>query len=110
MVRCHNTLFTASRRERFSLAEKNKDPSLRTGLITWLSLWRDVLLVALDVEFPVVNLDQEDQIKILSEGFGSEVAFRMVGRLENTIELLDKHVNSRLALEVFMLDLPSINH
>jgi DNA polymerase III subunit delta' len=108
-LEAHKRMQISSLRERFSFVEKiTKEPgTMRTGLITWLSLWRDVLFVALEVKAPVVNLDQEEQIKLLSQSLGADNAFRMVLKLEETIGYLDSYVNPRLALEVLMLELPS---
>jgi DNA polymerase III subunit delta' len=105
----HKRMQLSSLRERFLFVEKMiKEPgSIRTGLMTWLSLWRDVLFVALEVKSPVVNLDQEEQIERLSKSMGVDKAFQMVLKLEETIGHLDSYVNPRLALEVLMLELPS---
>jgi len=105
----HKHLLSASRRERFSLAEdllKDRE-YLPEGLRIWLSLWRDVVLVSLKTSVRLVNLDLEDEIARLADQFGQEGAIQKITILEKTINSLDRNINARLALEVLMLDLPS---
>jgi len=105
----HKNLLSASRRDRFSLAEdllKDRE-YLPEGLRIWLSLWRDILLVSLKSNVPVVNLDLENEIARLADRFCQEGAVQKIAILEKTISSLDRNINPRLALEVLMLDLPA---
>jgi DNA polymerase-3 subunit delta' len=105
----HTQVFTATRRERFSLVDDlMKDREyLPEGLRIWLSLWRDVMLVSLKAKVRVVNLDLEDEITRLADQFGREGSVEKIVNLEKTITSLERNINPRLALEVLMLDLPS---
>jgi DNA polymerase-3 subunit delta' len=94
---------------RFAYAEalaKDKE-ALRGALQTWIAFWRDLLLRTAGASAPLVNVDREDQIETLASQISTEKARAMISRLEYTLELLDRNVNSRLALDVVMLDLPA---
>lgn len=101
-------LLDADRPSRFRFAEamsRDKEAA-RDLLFTWLSFWRDMLLQTACVDRPVVNLDYQEQVRALAQHYGVDEAYRACLALGRTIELLDKNINSRLALEVLMLDLP----
>ena len=73
-------LVASSRRERFAYAEelaKDKD-ALRTALLTWLSLWRDVLLASAGPELPLGNPDWDAQVRSLAEALGLDETRRRV--------------------------------
>lgn len=108
----------ASRVERFPFADKwAKDidkkartkEELRNQLLTWLSLWRDVLLVSSQASIAITNLDWQPQVDFLAHALTINQAHTIVRRLEQTLDLLNKNVNTRLALEVLMLDLPRLS-
>lgn len=121
----HARLLVSSRVERFAYAEAKtmrrrkmkatqedgqKDPikeTLMTLLSVWLSLWRDILLRGAGASAPIVNIDRIDEIEKLASGVGFGAAKSMVTAIERTIDMLNKNVNARLALEVLMLDLPA---
>ena len=109
-------LISASRVKRFAYADqltKGKDRAevkarLRGVLQIWLSFWRDVLLQASDASIPLSNPDQAEEIQNLATHLGLEVAYNMVVSLEHTMRLLDQNINLRLATEVLLLGLPSL--
>ena len=106
----HARLLRASRVERFSYAEalaKDRD-SIRGILLIWISLWRDVLLQSAGTTTPLANLDRAEEVAFLSQRVGLEAAQAALTALNRTLDLLDKNANTRLALEVLMLDLPKI--
>lgn len=101
-------LINASRVERFDYIEplyKDKE-RLRSILLVWISLWRDVFLIATGAETPITNLDQAKQVESMAERFGLDSARKFVLSLERTMNLLERNINPRLAAEVLMLDLP----
>jgi DNA polymerase III subunit delta' len=106
----HASLLNTSRVERFRFAEASaKDKEMcRAMLFVWLSFWRDVLICAAGAAAPPANLDRNDQIITTAGQIGSERTLKMVGALESTIQRLDQNINSRLALEVLLLDLPAV--
>jgi DNA polymerase-3 subunit delta' len=104
----HARLLAATRVERFAYADalaKDKD-IVRDLLSTWLSYWRDVLLIAAGSAVPIANLDRREEIEALAEQVGLRQAHQTTSTLQRTLTLLEQYVNIRLALEVLMLDLP----
>lgn len=104
-------LLSANRVERFAEGEKlakDKD-NLRQILSLWLTLWRDVMLRSAGANAPITNLDQMDKIDQLAANCGLEKAQFMVSQIQRTLELVDRNVNTRLATEVLLLDLPKVS-
>ena len=104
----HTRLLATNRVERYRFADamsKDKDAA-RALLLVWLSCWRDVLLQAAGASSLPVNLDIGEEIVGLAQQVGLDKAHQVVAALERTIRLIDENVNTRLALEVLMLDLP----
>jgi DNA polymerase-3 subunit delta' len=100
-----------SRRERFALAiEMSKDTEeLRSKLQVWLTLWRDVLLSSTGIADSITNLDQSVQIKYLAERIQMGETRNYIRSIDNTLDQMDHNVNTRLALEVLLMDFPRIN-
>lgn len=106
----HQSLLESPLRERFRYAEnvsKDKEAT-RNLLLTWLLIWRDVLLKASGTHTPILNLDHQQEIEQLSQNTGVAQSHAILTRIEQTLVLLEKNINTRLALEVLMLDLPQI--
>jgi DNA polymerase III subunit delta' len=106
----HKTLLASNRVERFAFADaltRQKEKELtRQVLETWLSFWHDILLFSAGVSYPPSNLDFHKDIERLAAQIGLPAAKKAVTAIERTLTLLDRNVNSRLALEVLLLDLP----
>ena len=104
----HINLILSNRVERFSYVDsRSKDKAqTRNILLVWLSLWRDVLLKANGARVPLVNIDRVKDIENLATHHGSMIALEMVEAIGNTLNILEKNINVRLAFEVFILDLP----
>ena len=104
----HTRLLNATTAERFTLADTlsaNK-ATIREALQIWLSLWRDIMLHAVGGAVPLTNLDQQDEINNLSCHTNARAAYDFTLCLGRTLDLLDKNVNPRLALETLLLDMP----
>jgi DNA polymerase-3 subunit delta' len=105
-------LLSASRMERFTYAERlAREGSLdriQDTLDLWQSFWRDVLLAASHVAAPLTNADRAEQIHSLAHSLPSAVALEVLSKLRTTNDLLEKNVNTRLALEVMLLDWPRV--
>lgn len=110
-------LLSATRVERFGYVEKwAKDfekkvktkEDLRSLLLTWLSLWRDVFLLTSQASISITNLDWQPQVETLAHALTLDQAHTTVRQIEQTLDLLNRNVNTRLALEVLMLDLPRL--
>ncbi|GCE20394.1 DNA polymerase III subunit delta' [Dictyobacter kobayashii] len=81
---------------------------LRHMLELWLLWWRDMVLAANGCLDLTVNVDMRDLLKTQSAKVGTHEAERMVRAILQTQESLDQNVNARVALEVLMLDTPTI--
>jgi DNA polymerase-3 subunit delta' len=101
-------LLSSNRVDRFDYAEEmTKDSqTLPEILKIWLSFWRDVLLRTSKSNSQISNIDYQDTIDNLAHSLGQEQAHALVVMIEKIFNLLDHNVNPRLAIEVFMLDLP----
>jgi DNA polymerase III subunit delta' len=104
----HSRLLGANRLRRFAYAEAlaQTETPVKDTLQTWLTLWRDVLLRAAGSQNPLTNIDRLTEIDDLAAILGVPGAMRAIESLDQTLSLLDKNANRRLALEVLMLDLP----
>src|SRR5688572_22741569 len=104
------SLISASRVEKFAYADKlAKDKeSMRQAILVWLSYWRDVMLRTARAESPLVNVDRNMEIEDLADRMDLSSARRVVSGLENTLEKMERNVNSRMLAEVLLLDLPKV--
>ncbi len=103
-------LLGANRVERFAYAQamtrdRERD-FVRNVLQVWLSFWRDVLIRAGGASLPIANVDCTEKIESLASTLSLETAQQVVSRLQRTLELIDRNINTRLAVEVLLLDLP----
>lgn len=93
---------------RFHYAEalaKDK-PALQAMLPLWQTYWRDIALLASQSRVPVVNADRMQRLRFVAERAGAEAAGRALEAVCRTMDYLSRNVNTRLAAEVLMLDLP----
>jgi DNA polymerase-3 subunit delta' len=101
-------LLSENRVERFEYADamaKNND-TFRETLKVWLSFWRDVMLRAGYSSAQITNIDRAETIDEIANNLELNEAHELVVSLERIFDQLDHNVNPRLAVEVFMLDLP----
>jgi DNA polymerase-3 subunit delta' len=107
-----SALLSASRVKRFAYAEKlSREGSLdriQDALDLWLSFWRDVMLVSARTSAPLANPDRVEDLHRLAEKISPAMAGEVVNSIRETGELLEKNVNTRLALEVLLLDWPRL--
>ena len=103
-------LLAASRVERFAYAEQLSTDKviIQNTLETWLTVWRDVLLRSAGAIASLTNIDREGEIEALCSKLSLTKAKQMVKTLETTQIQLNLNTNTRLTLEVLMLDLPSL--
>lgn len=105
-------LLAATRVERFAYAEKlSRETSLdriQDTLDLWLSFWRDVMLASAGASTPLTNPDREGEIRSLAQTLPPTTASQALAALRRTGELLEKNVNTRLALEVMLLGWPRV--
>ncbi len=74
----------------------------------WLQWWRDALVVSEDVSDFVTNLSRAGTLRRMAEVTSSVEIADVIQRTEETIDLLDRNVNPRLALEQLVLAVPSL--
>lgn len=96
--------------QRFEIAQQLSADSdkIRGILELWLLWWRDMLLAANNSLDLIVNVDMRALLQKQAPKTGPAESRRMVQAILGTIEALEQNVNARTALEVLMLDLPTI--
>ncbi|HLX57442.1 MAG TPA: hypothetical protein VKR83_10480, partial [Ktedonobacteraceae bacterium] len=96
--------------QRFDIAQRlSADSDKLHGILElWLLWWRDMVLAANNSLDLVVNVDMSTVIQKQAAKVGPAQSQRMVRSILDTLEALDQNVNARAALEVLMLDLPSM--
>ncbi len=103
-------LLSASRVDRFAFAEKaSKDrETLRAMLLVWLAFWRDVLWQA-GRPSAEASHDEDKRAAAVARHVGLAEARGALASTERTLEQLTvTNVNARLALEVLLLDFPTV--
>ena len=103
-------LSTAGKVQRFDVAQRLSTDSDRLhGILElWLLWWRDMVLAANNCLDLIVNVDMLSIIQYQAAKVGAAESRRMVRAILGTMEALDQNVNARVALEVLMLDLPTM--
>jgi len=99
-----------SRVRRFDVAQQLSadGDKLRGILELWLLWWRDMVLAAHNSLDLVVNVDLSSLLEKQAAKIGQAESQRMVRAILGTMEALDQNVNARIALEVLMMDVPTI--
>jgi hypothetical protein len=87
--------------------EKAKQ-NIRQMVQAWMPFWEDVLIQASGASAPLSNPDHAETITLLAGQLPLRVIHDTILALSRTIDLLEKNVNTRLAAEVLMLDLPTV--
>lgn len=97
-----------SRRDRFAAVEDlAKDKvQLDRWLDYWQVFWRDVVLAASGSQAPITNYDHRDTIHALARQLNAEAAEAALLATRSAADRLRTNANTRLVLEVLMLDLP----
>lgn len=103
-------LLQTGRVERFHFAEKaaRDRTRLRQMLALWQSYWRDVLLAVSSARVPFTNIDREDEIRSLADRLELQQVQQLLRQIEDTQQALEANANTRLALEVLLLDMPAV--
>lgn len=101
---------TLSRVQRFDYVQRlgTDGEKVRHMLELWLLWWRDMVLAANNCLDLTANADMRDLLKSQSAKVSSLEAERMVRAILQTQESIEQNVNARVALEVLMLDTPTI--
>ena len=103
-------IMESSRVERFAYVnEISRDRvNLQNTLKTWSSLWRDVMLKTAGVSSPLTNIDRESEITTLANQLDLTTTNNIINHLDTAIVQIERYVNARLVVEVFMMELPQI--
>ncbi|MBX3064589.1 MAG: DNA polymerase III subunit delta' [Anaerolineae bacterium] len=99
-----------SRVGRFGLAEqisKDKD-TLRQMLELWQSYWRDALHMANTTVTPITNRDHDHALRQIATKVQVDDILKALNAVQRTAKYLDENVNTRLSVEVLLLDLPRL--
>jgi DNA polymerase III subunit delta' len=76
-------------------------------LNTWISYWRDVLLIKAGCPEDITNLDYIPQLEEYAGKLQIPEIKSFISRLTGSLELISKNANIRLVMEVLMFDMPS---
>lgn len=108
----------ARRRERLAYVERTMRKfdrerdrgreKIRWALLVWESFWRDVFITASEADLPLVNLDYQVDIQRLAEAVGPAAAHECLAGIGQTLTRQEGNVNSRLLLEMLLLDWPRV--
>lgn len=85
------------------IAERETLPLI---LETWQSWWRDVLLLAEGSTVEPVNVDYSEVLHEIAGHISPQEARDALRAVQRTMDALDKNANTRLALDVMLLDMP----
>ena len=106
-------LIHSSRVDRLAFAEKlaSDRNSLRLFemLELWITWWRDVMLTQSGCADACSNIDYQSEIELLAKSVATERAVKYVQLLRYIEKVLHHTVNTRLALDVLLLQLPQAN-
>lgn len=103
-------LLESPRRVRFEYAEtlaKDKD-QLHEILQLWQSYWRDTFLIVNGSPSWVSNIDRQAFLENLVKRFSPDVFFKALVATRRTMHYINRNVNTRLAVEVLLLDYPIV--
>ncbi len=99
------------RRFQFSqeLAQQfGRDRATALGVLEfWLLWWRDVLMLKEQTPDLVFNVDWRQTLEETASRFTEAQIAPIIHKLRETMERLEQNANARMALDVFMLSLPS---
>jgi len=97
--------------DRFAYVDRAaRDPeAVRRALITWLSLWRDTLLLVSGSNATLVNVDQQANLHQVARSLDRETVGQLLVRHERTLGDLEKNANMRLVVENLLLHWPQLS-
>lgn len=98
--------------QRFDIAQKLSAESdkIKGMLELWLLWWRDLIFAANNCPELVVNVDMRPLLQKQAARISPVESTRVIRTILRTLEALDQNVNARMALEVLMLDVPTLKN
>lgn len=105
------SLLASNRTQRFAYAErlaKHDSATIQDVLGEWLLFWRDVARLSGNESnmTDVLNTDYRAAAVRLAESVDVRTATTMLSALSETMQNIDRNVNTRLALDVLLLKMP----
>jgi DNA polymerase-3 subunit delta' len=102
-------LLDQGRVERFKYAQQlSRDHEAVLELLPlWISWWRDLLLTASGSSVGIINIDREDALRAQARQYSLSQMRDVVDALRTAVWQLERNANTRLTLEVLMLNLPN---
>lgn len=88
---------------------KKEKKLVKDELYVWLNYWRDILLTKVGAVDLVIHNSRLDSFKLVSGQLPVDTIFGVIKMLVDTLNLLDRNVNPNLAIEQFVISLPTIN-
>lgn len=97
-----------NRVQRFDIAQKlcSESDKIKEILELWLLWWRDLIFAANNCPNLIVNVDMRNLLQKHAARISTSESMGMIRNILHTLEVLDQNVNTRVALEVLMLDAP----
>lgn len=77
-------------------------------LMGWSTLFRDVMLVTAGSHTPLTNIDLTERIHSYAKSLDLNHIHQYIKQLEDTMDMVKRYVNPRLATEILLMDLPNI--
>ncbi len=105
-------VINADNEERFAYAAQlaarfNQSRSLvYEELALWRDYWRDLMLVKIGRGDIIINVDREEALRAMAEGYRLAQITAFIERIRAAGIQLRQNANPRLVLEVLMLDMP----
>jgi DNA polymerase-3 subunit delta' len=102
------SLISAKRVDRFKYADDvSKDKEILEQLLgVWSSFWRDILMTTVESNVFLSNIDFKDNIYTIASKVEHTSAVKMVNTINRTQKLIHQNVNTKMAMEILLLDLP----
>lgn len=96
--------------QRFDIAQKlgAESDKIKGMLELWLLWWRDLIFAANNCQDLIVNVDMRNLLQKHAAKISPHESLQMIRTILRTLEMLDQNVNARVALEVLMLDVPTL--
>ena len=95
------------KRLRYAQHLSTSPEGLREVLDLWLSWWRDLLLIKGGSSIEITNVHRETTLRSQARGYSLAQVWDFIEALRAAVWQLEHNANTRLALEVLMLSLPS---
>lgn len=102
-------LLHSNRVARFAYIEplaREPSESILENLELWAVWWRDVLLLTSNSSVPLTNIDRQPELAQIAGHCNTTVAQSALSALQTALHQLSRNANTRLALEILLLDFP----